>query len=82
MKLPGLAWLEFGLDEVTGGTRVRQRALYHPRGLLGHAYWWSVAPFHAAVFPPMAAGLAREAERLAAQAVAAPAHPLAGAATG
>jgi uncharacterized protein YbjT (DUF2867 family) len=40
MKLPGLAWLEFTLEEVPEGTRLRQRALFHPRGLFGHAYWW------------------------------------------
>lgn len=45
MRLPGLAWLEMcaGTDD-TGRTRYRQRALFHPRGLLGHAYWWSISP--------------------------------------
>jgi hypothetical protein len=36
--------------------------VFHPRGLAGHAYWWSVAPFHAFVFPPMIRGMARQAE--------------------
>ena len=62
MKLPGLAWLEFTLDEAPEGTHLRQRALFRPRGLFGHAYWWSVAPFHAFVFPPMIRGLAHQAE--------------------
>ena len=31
----------------------RQRALFHPRGLVGQAYWWSVAPFHDVVFGGM-----------------------------
>lgn len=53
MRLPGLAWLEWELKPVEGGTLVRQRALFHPRGLLGHAYWWGVAPFHSLVFAPM-----------------------------
>ena len=44
----------------------KQRALFHPRGLFGHAYWWSVYPFHAFVFPPMVRGLARHAEEIAA----------------
>jgi hypothetical protein len=65
MKLPGLAWLEFTLEEVPEGTRLRQRALFHPRGLFGHAYWWSVLPFHHFVFPPMVSGLAREAQEQA-----------------
>jgi hypothetical protein len=30
--------------------RFVQRALYAPHGLLGHAHWWAVAPFHAFVF--------------------------------
>ncbi|EFF89501.1 conserved hypothetical protein, partial [Streptomyces sp. e14] len=54
MRLPGLAWLEmFAETDERGRTRYRQRALFHPRGLLGHAYWWSVAPFHAVVFGGM-----------------------------
>ncbi|WP_446919597.1 DUF2867 domain-containing protein, partial [Klebsiella pneumoniae] len=51
MRLPGLAWLELGVERdasASGGPRSTyvQRALFHPRGLLGHAYWWAVAPFH------------------------------------
>lgn len=59
MRLPGLAWLEMrvGTDE-RGRTRYRQRALFHPRGLLGHAYWWAISPFHAAVFGGMARNIA------------------------
>ncbi|WP_405706986.1 SDR family oxidoreductase [Streptomyces xanthophaeus] len=47
-----------------GGARYRQRALFHPHGLLGHLYWWSVSPFHALVFGGMARNIARAAERL------------------
>ncbi|GJF33295.1 NAD(P)-dependent oxidoreductase [Kitasatospora sp. NE20-6] len=55
MRLPGPAWLEIGVaPDGTGGTVYRQRALFHPHGLAGHAYWWSVAPFHAVVFGGMA----------------------------
>ncbi|MFJ5548122.1 SDR family oxidoreductase [Streptomyces sp. NPDC093225] len=80
MRLPGLAWLEMYVDPhaVPDGpagaegppgvrTRYRQRALFHPRGLLGHLYWWSVSPFHAVVFGGMARNITRAAERLAAQ---------------
>ncbi|GHB45612.1 NAD(P)-dependent oxidoreductase [Streptomyces viridiviolaceus] len=64
MRLPGLAWLEMyaGTDD-DGRTRYRQRALFHPHGLLGHAYWWSVWPFHAVVFGGMARNIARAAAR-------------------
>ncbi|MFB9734290.1 SDR family oxidoreductase [Streptomyces thermocoprophilus] len=64
MRLPGLAWLEMYADtDARGRTRYRQRALFHPRGLLGHAYWWSVSPFHAVVFGGMARNIARAAAR-------------------
>ncbi|MEU7165482.1 SDR family oxidoreductase [Streptomyces morookaense] len=64
MRLPGLAWLEMrACTDDTGRTHYRQRALFHPHGLLGHAYWWSVSPFHAVVFGGMARNIARTAER-------------------
>lgn len=58
MKLPGLAWLEFRVEEKNGKTLLTQRALYHPRGLFGHLYWWAVFPMHGIVFPSMAKKLA------------------------
>ncbi|KUN19896.1 NAD(P)-dependent oxidoreductase [Streptomyces antibioticus] len=71
MRLPGPAWLEmYAQTDGTGRTRYRQRALFHPRGLLGHLYWWSVSPFHALVF----GGMARNIARAAARAPAEPAH--------
>jgi hypothetical protein len=53
MKMPGRAWLEFTVDDLGDRRVLRQRAVFIPTGLAGHAYWWSVAPFHAVVFPPM-----------------------------
>ncbi|MCF2533937.1 SDR family oxidoreductase [Yinghuangia soli] len=64
MRLPGVAWLELHSDGAPDGSSVyRQRAIFHPRGLLGHLYWWSVAPFHAMVFGSMARNIAERAER-------------------
>jgi hypothetical protein len=67
MRLPGLAWLEFHVEhdaaEGSGTTRLRQRATFVPRGLLGHLYWWAVAPFHGIVFGGMLRNLTRAAER-------------------
>ncbi|MET9764616.1 SDR family oxidoreductase [Streptomyces sp. NPDC006372] len=65
MRLPGLAWLEMRVDgDADGPARYRQRALFHPHGLLGHLYWWSVWPFHAAVFGGMARNIVRAASRV------------------
>ncbi|MET9379089.1 SDR family oxidoreductase [Streptomyces sp. NPDC002992] len=75
MRLPGLAWLEMYAErDESGRTRYRQRALFHPRGLLGEAYWWSVAPFHSVVFGGMARNIARAAEAGAAAPAPAPAR--------
>ncbi|MEU3772563.1 SDR family oxidoreductase [Streptomyces sp. NPDC032472] len=72
MRLPGLAWLEMYAEPAPAAAgdgpapraRYRQRALFHPHGLLGHLYWWSVSPFHAVVFGGMARNIARAACRL------------------
>lgn len=64
MRLPGLAWLEMNVEKGRrpGTSRYRQRALFHPRGLAGHLYWWSVAPFHGVVFKGMTRNIGRHAE--------------------
>ncbi|MFJ3704498.1 MULTISPECIES: SDR family oxidoreductase [unclassified Streptomyces] len=64
MRLPGLAWLEMYAEQGRDGrSHYRQRALFHPFGLLGHAYWWSVSPFHAVIFGGMARNIAQAADR-------------------
>jgi uncharacterized protein YbjT (DUF2867 family) len=55
MKVPGSAWLELGVVTEDGATRYEQRAVYFPRGLTGRLYWLLVLPFHALIFPGMAA---------------------------
>ncbi len=66
MRLPGLAWLELAVrPEPDGTSTLRQVATFHPHGLAGQLYWWSVAPFHGVVFGGMQRGMAAEAERLA-----------------
>ncbi len=59
MKMPGLAWLEFGIEPEGSGCVITQVAIYAPRGLLGHLYWWSVWPMHGIVFPSMVKKMAR-----------------------
>ena len=63
MKLPGAAWLELGVEVEDGRTVFVQRALFHPRGLAGHAYWWAVAPFHGIVFGGMVQNITGAARR-------------------
>jgi hypothetical protein len=67
MRLPGLAWLELRTDESPDGrgSLFHQRALFHPRGLIGQLYWWAVAPFHGVVFGGMQRNVTAEAERRA-----------------
>ncbi|WP_330455938.1 SDR family oxidoreductase [Streptomyces sp. NBC_00820] len=66
MRLPGLAWLEmYAEPDGDGRSRYRQRALFHPHGLLGQIYWWAVSPFHAVVFGGMARNIALAAARQA-----------------
>jgi hypothetical protein len=67
MRLPGLAWLELSIidaDPDDDVTVFHQRALFHPRGVAGHLYWWVVWPFHGIVFGSMQRNIARAAELL------------------
>ncbi|RZU49939.1 uncharacterized protein YbjT (DUF2867 family) [Krasilnikovia cinnamomea] len=67
LKVPGRAWLEMTAapDPADPGRSVyRQRAVFLPRGLAGHAYWAGVLPFHGIVFSGMARNIARDAEQL------------------
>ncbi|MEO6086996.1 MAG: SDR family oxidoreductase [Umezawaea sp.] len=62
MKVPGLAWLELRVAPADGGgSTYRQRAVFVPKGLAGHVYWWLVWPFHGIVFGGMVRNIARAA---------------------
>jgi len=63
MKLPGRAWLEFEVQPLEGGSRLRQTATFDPRGLWGLFYWYSVWLLHQFVFAGMLRGIARAAEK-------------------
>ena len=64
MKLPGLAWLELSAGQGPDGlTTYRQRAIFQPRGLAGHAYWRSISPFHGIVFGGMLQNITAAAEQ-------------------
>ncbi len=62
MRLPGEAWLEWRLErEDDGRTCLRQRALFHPRGVVGRAYWYGLVPFHVLIFKRMCQRIAQAA---------------------
>jgi uncharacterized protein YbjT (DUF2867 family) len=63
MKVPGAAWLEWRITEIDGGgTRLRQLARFHPRGLTGRAYWWILLPIHKIMWKQLAQRLVANAE--------------------
>jgi uncharacterized protein YbjT (DUF2867 family) len=68
MRMPGDAWLEWGISTAPGGqgSELVQRATFVPRGLWGRAYWYALVPFHGLIFGRLArrlADAAAEAER-------------------
>jgi uncharacterized protein YbjT (DUF2867 family) len=58
MKVPGDAWLEWTMEPDGSGTRLVQKARFHPRGVWGRVYWYSMLPFHHLIFGRLAAELA------------------------
>ncbi len=63
MRLPGRAWLEFSVEPCTGGSILRQRAVFDPVGVVGLLYWYGIYPLHEAVFAGMIRRLAEAAQR-------------------
>lgn len=61
MKVPGQAWLQFEVEPEGSGSRLRQTAIFKPRGLGGIAYWYALYPVHAFIFGGMLRELARRA---------------------
>jgi uncharacterized protein YndB with AHSA1/START domain len=69
MRVPGDALLEFTLtpartSDGSEATLLQQTARFRPRGLLGLAYWYTVIPFHRAVFDGLIAGIEQAARRV------------------
>ncbi len=63
MRLPGEAWLEWEIEPWDDGSRLRQKASFYPRGLLGRLYWLALVPFHRWIFGQMLRGILAAAER-------------------
>jgi uncharacterized protein YbjT (DUF2867 family) len=61
MKLPGRAWLQFEVEQHSGGSRIRQTAIFDPAGLLGLIYWYALYPIHNLVFAGMLSRIAAAA---------------------
>lgn len=59
LPLPGRAWLEFEIAPDGDGCRLRQTAVFAPKGLAGLAYWTSLLPLHRVVFDGLIRTLAR-----------------------
>jgi uncharacterized protein YbjT (DUF2867 family) len=62
MKVPGEAWLEWSIGDDDGVATVRQLARFHPRGLSGRVYWWTLLPIHKVIWRQLAERLVADAE--------------------
>jgi hypothetical protein len=63
MKAPGPAWLQLEAAPCEdGGTLLVITAFFEPHGLAGLLYWWSLYPFHVAIFKGMSEAIIRLAE--------------------
>jgi uncharacterized protein YbjT (DUF2867 family) len=72
MKAPGAGVLEFVIaSESAVRTRLTATAYWHPAGLAGLLYWYSLVPAHMLVFDSMTREIVRRAEKLEAEAIVA-----------
>lgn len=58
MKLPGEAWLQLKIENRENRNFLIQTATFRPKGVLGRAYWYVLAPFHFFIFRRMAKKIA------------------------
>lgn len=58
LKAPGRAWFQYEIEEHDGGVKIRQTAIFDPRGILGLLYWYVLYPLHALVFQGTLNGIA------------------------
>jgi len=63
MKVPGRAWLQFEVEpDDSGGSIIRQTAIFDPAGVPGLAYWYTLWPLHSYVFGGMLQRIAADVE--------------------
>ena len=65
MLVPGHAWLQWETFPERDGTRLVQKALFAPRGLLGTLYWYALYPFHKPIFSALIDAIAADGLRFA-----------------
>jgi uncharacterized protein YbjT (DUF2867 family)/uncharacterized protein YndB with AHSA1/START domain len=64
MRAPGAGVMEFDLTPLPdGGTRLTATAYWHPAGVWGLLYWYSLEPMHRIVFKGLTREICRRAER-------------------
>ena len=65
MRAPGAGVLEFDIAPVSDRrSRITATAYWHPAGVLGLAYWFSMEPAHRVIFKGLTAEIGRRAEAL------------------
>ena len=62
MKLPGLAWLAFRVEEEEGVRRLTVEAFYFTKGMWGRLYWYIFLPFHHFIFGDLIRGIEQRSE--------------------
>lgn len=64
MRAPGAGMLEFDLAPLpNGGTRLTATAYWHPAGVWGLLYWYSLEPIHRVIFTGLTREICRRAEQ-------------------
>jgi len=63
MKAPGLAWLEFKVQDLGKKQSIlNQTAYFIPNGFWGKLYWYGLYPIHILIFSGMIKRIAKKAE--------------------
>jgi uncharacterized protein YbjT (DUF2867 family) len=69
MRAPGAGVLEFEIDPLSDTrTKITATAYWHPAGVVGLAYWFSLEPAHLVIFKGLTREISRRAEALEAAA--------------
>jgi hypothetical protein len=62
MKTPGSGVLEFKIQPEGELHRITATAFFHPAGIWGLLYWYSLMPFHLLIFKGITRTIARQAQ--------------------